>query len=357
MFSLIRSREQPRGQILVLTGLSLTLIVFAAGLVIDVGTGLAQRREAQNASDFAALAGARVMAYYVSGDTANGTDANVADAITNAAIENRADPPVFGAPDGPQYVAENGTLLGFVGDGIPTGAVGVQVTTERSWDTFFVRLFGVSTWSTNADARAVGGFAINPPPPGGLFPAGISTAFFEAFDSCDGPISNVPGDPCYPKNLTPGNLNVPGGFGWLKFGCDGYGLGQDPSIPGDCENNVPFMDEQIGPPPNSFGCCTQVGISGPDRIGSAPGNMVAVDCSYYIDNEITVWVPVWDTAGGSGNNAWYHIVGFAAFQITECEGGKNIAGVWRQAFSYGPVGTTPPSGGFGAVTLAVQLVK
>jgi hypothetical protein len=116
------------------------------------------------------------------------------------------------------------------------------------------------------------------------------------------------------------------------------------------------MNQQMGPPPNSFGCCTQVGVSGLDQIGSTPGNKVSVDCSYYIDNEITVYVPVWDVAGDTGANAWYHIVGFAGFQITECNGGKDIAGVWRQLFSYGPVGATPP-GGFSSGAIGVQLVQ
>ena len=55
-----------------------------------------------------------------------------------------------------------------------------------------------------------------------------------------------------------------------------------------------------------------------------------------------------------GAGGWYHIIGFAGFQITECEGGKNIAGVWRKAFSTGP--TTASSPGTWA-SLAVQLVE
>ena len=356
MSILRRSGDHPRGQVIVMTGLSLGLVVFAAGLVIDGGTGLAQRRAAQNASDLAAIAGARIVAYTVAGDTVNGTDANVRAAMASSAVANGAEPLTFGAPDGPRYVDWNGNLMSYVGDGIPAGAAGVTVDTNRSWDTFFVRLFGFNEWSTNATATARGGYALSPPPPGGLFPAGISTSFFDTFDACTGEISNVPGDPCYPKNLTPGNTNVPGGFGWLKYGCNGYGLGQDATIPGECEENVPFMNQQMGPPPNSFGCCTQVGVTGLDQIGSVPGNKVSVDCSYYIDNEITVYVPVWDVAGDTGSNAWYHIVGFAGFQITECNGGKDIAGVWRQLFSYGPVGETPP-GGFSAGAIGVQLVQ
>jgi hypothetical protein len=69
---------------------------------------------------------------------------------------------------------------------------------------------------------------------------------------------------------------------------------------------------------------------------------------------ITVTVPIWDTAGGTGSNAWYHIVGFGGFQITGCSGGKNIEGVWRKAFFTGPVSLTPTEGEWQA--LGVQLV-
>jgi hypothetical protein len=85
-----------------------------------------------------------------------------------------------------------------------------------------------------------------------------------------------------------------------------------------------------------------------------PGNKVSADCSYYIDNEIVVTVPIWDYAGGTGANGWYHIIGFAGFQITECRGGKDIAGVWRKQFFIGP---TTAIGGQEFTALAVQLVR
>ena len=351
------STADPRGQILLIAGFAMAVIFFAVGLVVDGGIGLAQRREAQNVADFGALAGARIVAEHVAGDLTNGTDAFTQAAITNAVIANGGDAPTFGAPGGPRYVDEDGSLLGYVGSGMPATAAGVTVSTERTWRPFFLGLFGIREWSTTANATALGGYALNPAPPGTVFPAGISLAFFQTYPFCSGPVSTNPSSPCYPQHLTPGNLNVPGGFGWLKFGCTGYGLGQvPPANAGGCQNNKPFLDSEIGPPGNSYGCCTQVGISGPDRIGSLPGNKVSADCDYYIDNEITVTVPIWDTAGGTGQNAWYHIVGFAGFQLTECQGGKDIEGVWRRLFVTGPVGSHP-AGPTEFAQLAVQLVQ
>lgn len=358
----MRTHRHPgrdRGQILALFALSSTVIILAVGLVIDGGNALVQRRGSQNAADFAALAGARIVAEWIGGDTTNGTDANVQAAVTRAIAENRDSAITFGPPNGPRYIDSNGALLDYVGTGvIPTGAAGVKVWTHRDFTPYFLGLIGVSNWTASAEATATGGFSLAGPLPGTLFPAGISTAFFQTYPFCSGPVSSNPSDPCYPVHLTPGNLNVPGGFGWLKFGCDGYGLGQDPpQNAGGCQNSKPFLQGEIGPPSKSYGCCTVVGQPGSlDRIGSLPGNKVSADCDYYIDNEIVVTVPIWDTAGGTGENGWYHIVGFAGFQLTECFGGKDIEGVWRKVFFTGPTTTTPGQPGV-PQNLGVQLVR
>lgn len=359
MFSSTIRANRPRGQMIVLFALVLSVIVLAVGLVIDGGNALVQRRGSQNASDFAALAGARVIAEFIDGDTTNGTDANVRTAIANAIATNGGIAVTFSAPNGPRYIDDGGGLLGYVGTGaIPTTAVGVKLGTQRTWAPYFLGIIGMNSWTASTEATAKGGYSLAGPPPGSLFPVGIALSFFQTYQPCSGPVSTVPSDPCAPQQLTPGNLNVPGGFGWLKFGCDGYGLGQvPPANVGGCQNNIPFLQEEIGPPSKSFGCCTATGLAGSlDQIGSLPGNKVSADCSYWIDNEITVTVPIWDTAGGTGSNAWYHIVGFAGFQITECRGGKDIAGVWRKAIFQGPVGSTPTNP-LVPQPLGVQLLK
>ena len=352
------ARTRTGGQMVVMFALVLSVIILGVGLVIDGGNALVQRRGSQNASDFAALAGARVIAEFIDHDTTNGTDANVQTAMNNAIATNYGVALTYGAPNGPRYIDANGGLLGYVGTGaIPSTAVGVKVFSQRTWKPFFLGIIGVNTWSATTEATAKGGYSLAGPPPGTLFPVGIALSFFQTYPFCSGPVSTNPANECSPQQLTPGNLNVPGGFGWLKFGCDGYGLGQvPPANNGGCGNDRPFLDSEIGPPSNSYGCCTQVGVSGPDQIGSLPGNKVSADCSYYIDNDITVTVPIWDTAGGTGSNAWYHIVGFAGFQITECRGGKDIAGVWRKAFFTGPVSSTPANPAV-PQALGIQLVK
>ena len=46
--------------------------------------------------------------------------------------------------------------------------------------------------------------------------------------------------------------------------------------------------------------------------------------------------------------------GIAGFQLTNCNGGKDIEGVYRRLFFPGPTTTTP---GFTGGALAVQLIK
>jgi hypothetical protein len=344
-----KSNRQP-GQVMILFVLAFAALCLMVGVVIDGGYGLTQRRAAQNAADFAALAGARIIAEKIGGDLENGTDANVRLAIEKSIALNGARPIPWGPPSGPVYVTQTGDTITWVGGGwLPSNAVGVRLSASMTWQPFFLGIMGVSSWTASAEATARGGFRLNP---GGAFPFGVAEAFFNGRSTCDGPIAPGSGGPCDPAHLTQGKLNIPGGFGWLKFGCDGYGLGQDPPAnAGGCDNDKGFVQSEIDTG-NTYGCCSRVGLPGSlDLIGSGPGNMVSIDCSSIYGKIVTV--PVWDYADDTGNNAYYHIVGFTGFQITQCDGAKEVYGVWRQQMSLGPTTNTP---GFAGQDLAIQLV-
>src|SRR2546423_6467810 len=154
---------------IIMFALVLTVVVTFVGLVVDGGYALAQRRGSQNAADFAALAGARIVAERIGGDATNGTDANVQAAIQSVATANGGRPITFSAPDGPRYIASDGSLLGYVGTGaIPAEAVGVHVVSDRVWRPFFLGIIGAVDWTASAEATAKGGFLAGPPPPSTL---------------------------------------------------------------------------------------------------------------------------------------------------------------------------------------------
>jgi Putative Flp pilus-assembly TadE/G-like len=338
MFRLPASSQ--RGQTLVLFAASLIVLLLMTGLVIDSGYAFAQRRSAQNAADFAAIAGSRIVGESFTGKpAAAGTGENVLKAIQSVLAANR------GELVSAQYINAAGAPAGTVGTGsIPPSAAGVVVNAKTAWRPFFLGIMGVSSWSAGADATALTkGTAA-----GGVLPIGIQDHAFDAFPLCD------LAQGCDPQKLTPGTLNGPGNFGWLAFGagtkfCENYGLGQ---LVEGCEVNQGFLQNEITPPGNSHGCCTTVKNDPNPLIGGLTGNEWG-DLSYYIENRVPIWVPIWDTSGDNGRNFYYHIVGFGAVLLT----GQDVQhGKWITGVRLSGIGDTPNAFGLIGVTGEVYLV-
>jgi hypothetical protein len=320
----MRDRSRQRGQAIALLAIALAAIVAGVAVVVDGGYAYAQRRVSQNASDFSAMAGTRVIGLKRIGQPVNG--AQVRSAIDSSLSANEAS--LVSAI----YIDEDGVDLGPVSTGgaIPGDAFGVVVEASTSWQPFLLGLIGVTDWQADAKATAkTPGRVLG----GGVMPIGIQENTYDGLTDC--PLDNL--DSCVDQNLTSGNLNIPGGFGWLKFGLQGsggkcdwtYSLGM--IADGGCESSKTFLDSQIGPPADSHGCCTDVRDDGPNgetnerKIGNLTGNEWG-DLSFYTDNRIPVWVPVWDIAGGTGTNGFYQIVGFGAIVLT----GDNEHAKWLE---------------------------
>jgi hypothetical protein len=309
-----------RGQIFPVFALGLVTLVLVAGVVVDGGYAYAQRRLTQNAADFAAMAGTRIIGQKLTGRPIGaGTATNVQGAITTVLDANSAE--LVSA----WYVDEAGQALADVmtAGAIPTRAFGVVVEARSAWRPFLLGVVGGGDWLATAKATA---FTPGRSLGGGMIPLGIQDTRYESLVKCQ--LLDI--NSCLEQNLTAGHLNIPGGFGWLKFGlnnggkCDwGPSLGM---IDDGCEASKTFLDDQIGPPGNSYGCCTAVGLPGSsDQIGSLTGNEWG-DLSFYTDYQIPVWVPIWDYAAGNGSNGFYHIVGFGAIIFT----GDNEHAKWLE---------------------------
>jgi hypothetical protein len=325
-----------RGQILPLFAFTLVALLLGVAVVVDGGYAYAQRRHTQNAADFAAMAGTRIVGQKLTGrPTGSGTSANVRAAIQKMLTAGGAE--LVSA----RFVNEHGQPLADVmtAGTIPALAFGVTVEARSQWRPFLIGIIGGGDWLVSAEATA---FTPGRSLGGGVLPLGIQDTRYDSLVDC--PLVDI--NSCIDQNLTSGKLYIPGGFAWLKFGIHGQGGKCDwsPSlgmIGGGCQASQTFLDEQIGPPGDSYGCCTSVGLAGNyDRIGSLTGNEWG-DLSFHEDNQIPVWVPIWDHAGGTGSNAYYHIVGFGALIIT----GDNEHAKWLEGASISNAcaeGTTIP---------------
>jgi Flp pilus assembly protein TadG len=152
--------DKPRGQILALFALSATVLILGVGLVVDGGNALTQRRASQNAADFGALAGARIIAEKVGGDLTTGTDANVQLAITNAIVANGGIAPVYTSPNGPRRIAGSPTSSGSSGSaaGPPRPTRPRPVATASAARRLLVRSSRpVSRWPSSRPTRIVPG--------------------------------------------------------------------------------------------------------------------------------------------------------------------------------------------------------
>ena len=144
-------RTSERGQILPLFALALTALVLGAAVVVDGGYAFAQRRATQNAADFAAMAGTRIVGQKLTGlPPGAGTAANV-----EAAIDSVLDAHDAELVDA-RYVDESGMPLGNVvgASTIPTGTFGVVVEARSNWRPFLLGVIGVVDWEASSTATA-----------------------------------------------------------------------------------------------------------------------------------------------------------------------------------------------------------
>jgi len=130
-------RKAERGQILVLFTIAIVVVIGMLGLVLDGGSAFAQRRDEQNASDLAALAGANAYLTSTGDKTADATAA-----ARDVALKN-----------GYQTDATSGQVVDVVVTPSTTGA-SVRVTVTKPHANNFSTIMGMSTWDVTANGTA-----------------------------------------------------------------------------------------------------------------------------------------------------------------------------------------------------------
>ena len=229
--------DQAKGQIIVVFALSLVALMLAVGLVIDGGNAWSQRRITQNAADFAAVAGTKIVA--ANAGTAQ-TNAAVQTAVETALASNGMPATTLGTNYTASYVNSAGNLVAGYGSGgnVPAGVIGVQVSPSKQFSTYFLGVAGMTSFSASATATAKYGFYEGTfgSSSGNLVPIAVKLDVIAGLQNCPQGSVIGSGGPCNPVSLTEGNHSAPGQFAWMSW--DGTG-------------NTPYLCSILGPPANS----------------------------------------------------------------------------------------------------------
>jgi hypothetical protein len=247
------------GQALVQVALSMMVLLALLALIIDVGWLYADRRQAQNAADAAALAGAQALC-----DKGSSAARSAASSFTAKNLDSNLDPEVD--------ITVNSSA----------GTVAVDVYLQR--ETLLGRLLDEAAEESEPSAHAVAECTSNSG--SGIYPiatrerAGGFT-IGQTYEIREGQSA--------------------GNFGWLRWS------GQNSSSGTLCSNlSTPRGGEPL--------------YSG-DWIYGATGNMnsscVRNELDDRIDSREPVIVLVFDGYSGTGSNLQYHVAGYAEFVLTD----------------------------------------
>jgi Flp pilus assembly protein TadG len=321
-----REESSEQGQILVIVGVGMLVMIAMVGLVIDGGNAWGQQRQTQNGADAMANAGATVIAQNLKGATK--TDGDVGCAVEQAASLNGVGNPKA------TYTDVNGTMLGIdvgacaAGGGatIPSTAQGVKASGDKVFDTYLARVVGVDKMTASAQATAV---------------AGLMTATCTASDcnllpvtfpltisACDGtnrqiqigstgyPIVSVSDADATNEVIIPICSSGPGAVGWLDFGCQ-PNLAQ--TIIGPCNTSFPLPTWMHTEPGNTNSLDDTInGLFAGPQLGVADDSQVTVpinDNTCATDPGSNQPTCPGGNGSGNGNNFYYHIPKVASFML------------------------------------------
>ena len=344
-----RPAPSERGQILVIVGVGLLAMVAMVGLVIDVGHAWGQQRDSQNASDSAAEAGATMLAQNLPFQAADppepvpNTNSDVAAAVTASILSNgvTVDEAWYTDFDGDRVGAAPllgpGTVLAGSADP-PADADGVEVTSYKEFDTFLAGIFGMHQWTTQTRGTAVAGYPES-------IAAGVLPVTFPLTITVCSNNNHVLEDPTAQQwrpdtdYLVPLCQNGPGNVGWLDW--DPPPTSDPDSCPG---NGNPELECSILTPDNDT-------ISTPGwyyiaSTGNINTGYIEDALNTYADDpdDEVVIIPIFDatcddlppstaadactTGEGGGTQQYYHLAGWAGFDIewVDLGGGPSVCG-------------------------------
>lgn len=289
-----RNQDGERGVAGVMVALMVLVLIGVGAMAVDVGQIYAERAQLQNGADAGALAAAQLCS------NSGGCTQSAANAAAKALADSNSNDGVSNLQSVDLSVANQVTVTTSTIDG----------TTHAGFlSKLFSSALNVPPVTVGAKATA----SLKPPSGGGAFPLAFSNQCWDLSGATAAgtlqKISWKPGTTC----TNPSGHTVPGGWGWLS----------DPDA--DCY------------------AVTSTG----NMAGSDPGNNKPTQCATILQgwiNSLTsgtavkVTFPVFDTSAGSGNNATFHIIGYATFNIVGWKFGNG--GVYEYHNTTGALGNS-----------------
>jgi Flp pilus assembly protein TadG len=314
--------QHTQGQSILLIALVMVVLVAVAGLGLDGSNAFNKRRNAANAADAAAMAGANTLIAQER-ESSGGSASIVYSAVSEYLDRHGIDPTSADNPWTAYYVDSSGTRLGTVSNtssAVNTSARGISVDLKHTFNTYFMSVLGQSTLTVGGSATAI--FGKKKLDGGDILPITMSEEAAEDMENNEGTD--------FVFGPTSGAFKVnPGNFGAIS-------LDPDENDPNASGNNADCFNPSAPEDNPSYWWCNgtthDIGVG--DWLYGDPGE-IASNLVDEIDHRITTnpygLVPVFDTSNCEGtvdplevtpnnpcggNNARYRIVGFLVVKLT-----------------------------------------
>ncbi|MBC7263109.1 MAG: Tad domain-containing protein [Chloroflexi bacterium] len=300
--SVSEAHHRQRGQVWVFVAILMLVLLGILAVALDGSNAYLNRRQAQNAADAGALAGARLLALGAS-------PAEVEAAATEYAVQRNG-------ADSCQV-----TILGNT----------VRVSTTKRTSTFFAGVVGISEVEALAEAAATFGA---PDSAGGLRPIAIKNfpyVYGEEYAIWD---DNPDEDP------NPETTHIIAGSyrGWLNLSC---------AYPASCSVGSDDLKEWMA---NGYQGTVQVG----SWLRGDPGTRASVLKQAQVGTEVIIAVYD-DIRNLYPGKEYYHVIKFAVFHITEVKATGNPKYIEGRFIRHVQMGN--PSGGPDGGLRVVRLTK
>ncbi len=289
------------GQVLAFVAVLMVVLLAMLALVLDGGNLYLQRRRMQNAADAGAIAGARILCL-------NGTaDEAWAVAQDYSIVRNRAD------------TAD-----------ITVGDWSVTVVAHKDVPMTFARIIGIEQIAISAEAEAICGVSGSAQGP---CPIAVKNESFLKVSEGGGEYTLWDSE----EEMDPDGGNLSGSNrGWLSLPC---------TYPDTCTEGANELKEwMLDGYPGS--------VDVDSYVRPASGEMAAVIQQAYVGQRLIM--PVYDVLIDLEGRPYYHLVGFAIFEVTDVISTghpKGISGHFVDWVKAGPINPGGPDLGLRTVAL------